>query len=118
MSRDSLARLGGAAYNADMSEFTQRVFEIASRIPYGRVVTYGQIAFALGSPRGARQVGWAMHKCPEGVPWHRVVNGKGMISLPSPENALQRALLEDEGVEFDQGRIDLDRYAWDIRHEE
>ena len=99
-----------------MSEFSQRVYQIVSRIPYGRVVSYGQVAFALGSPRSARQVGWAMHKCPEDVPWHRVVNGKGMISLPSPGSALQRALLEDEGVVFDNDRIDLDRYGWDIRY--
>jgi len=65
-----------------VSEFFQRVYEIAARIPRGKVVTYGQIAVALGDPRQARTVGWAMRSTPEwlDIPWHRVVNSSGGIS--------------------------------------
>ena len=98
-----------------MKSFNDLVFDIVAKIPYGRVVTYGQIARALESPRSARQVGWAMHRCPAGMPWHRVINGRGQVSLPDPAGALQRALLQDEGVCFDErGWVSLRRYAWDI----
>ena len=99
-----------------MSDFNQQVYGIVARIPPGCVVTYGQIALALGRPHGARQVGWAMHRCPQGLPWHRVINSQGRISLQGPGAALQRALLEDEGIAFCQGRIDLDTYTWDVKH--
>jgi len=105
-------------YNPAMKGFYQRVYEIVERIPRGRVATYGQIARALGQPRGARMVGWAMRTCPEELPWHRVLNGEGKSSLPSPGRELQRALLADEGVRFDQsGRVDLAQYSWDIERE-
>jgi len=93
----------------------ERVYELVALIPEGRVVTYGQIARRLGSPRSARAVGWAMHRCPEGLPWHRVVNSRGR---PSPgqgtrDVAYQRVLLEDEGIEFGpDGAIDLVAYGW------
>ena len=91
-----------------------RVFAVLARVPEGRVVTYGQIARALGMPHGARAVGWAMRHCPEGLPWHRVVNGQGRTSLQAEGAALQRALLEAEGVVYAlDGSIDLQRYGWD-----
>lgn len=95
--------------------FFQRVYKLVSRVPAGHVVTYGQIATALGYPKGARQVGWAMRVCPDDIPWHRVVNARGTLSTrPLPGGFhLQRALLEDEGIRFDHsGRIDLCIYRW------
>ena len=89
------------------------VYAMVRRIPEGQVATYGQIAFFLGWRHGARTVGWALRALKSGsnVPWHRVVNAQGKISLPDPER--QRALLEAEGVVFDdRGRIDLARFGW------
>jgi methylated-DNA-protein-cysteine methyltransferase related protein len=92
------------------------VYRIVRRIPRGRVMTYGQIAELLAHRLSARAVGWAMHACPEDVPWQRVVNASGgcstdrMTGLPC---GLQRALLEQEGVGFTpQGTVPLDRYRW------
>jgi len=86
------------------------------RIPRGRVMTYGQIATLLGSRLSPRAVGWAMHGCPRGVPWQRVVNASGGCSterMPDIPPGLQRALLQAEGVEFRKnGTLDLSRYRW------
>ena len=104
--------------------FDQDVFDLIRDIPKGRVMTYGGIARQICPPEGMdpfayqriapRWVGYALAKCPEDVPWHRVINYKGAISSRrglSPE--LQRHLLEAEGVEFNQkGRIDLAMYEW------
>jgi methylated-DNA-protein-cysteine methyltransferase-like protein len=83
-------------------------------IPPGRVSTYGRIAALIGRPRAARFVGYAMHRCPPGLPWHRVINAQGRISLPADSTAgiAQRRRLEAEGIVFIGARIDLDRYAW------
>lgn len=97
-----------------MPRFFERVYGLVRRIPPGSVATYGQIAVMLGSPRGARAVGWALRALPagSGVPWHRVLNARGQISLQPPHH--QRALLEEEGVPFEEdGRIDLARYGWE-----
>jgi methylated-DNA-protein-cysteine methyltransferase-like protein len=93
--------------------FFQRVYRMVERVPAGRVATYGQIAWLVGKPRGARTVGWALRALQpgSGVPWHRVVNARGGISVAARE--FQRALLEAEGVVFDErGRIDLDEFGW------
>lgn len=91
--------------------FFKRVYGIVRTIPRGKVLTYGQIAMLLGSPYMARQVGWAMHGCPKGLPWQRVVGAGGKIlvnSLSVGEGALlQRRLLEMEGVRFTGQRIDM-----------
>lgn len=93
-----------------------RIWRQVARIPRGRVATYGQIASLAGLGRNARQVGYALHALPEGVavPWQRVVNAAGRISLPHEDGRydLQRALLESEGVVFARGRIDLARFGW------
>ena len=96
------------------SSFFRQVYNIVRRIPRGKVATYGQIARALGSPRAARTVGWAMRDCPDAVPWHRVVNAHGEISLrPTTGYQEQRARLKEEGVRFDRaGKIDLNKYGW------
>ena len=94
--------------------FDDAVYALVRRVPPGRVVTYGQVAALLGAPRAARAVGQALHRCPPGVPWHRVVNRRGGISKrPNASSMLsQRLLLLREGVRFGQGRVDLARYGW------
>jgi methylated-DNA-protein-cysteine methyltransferase-like protein len=100
----------------DKSAVFERVYETLGQVPCGKVVTYGQIARHLGMPHGARVVGWALKQCPEGLPWHRVVNARGAVSprggtLGEP---YQRDLLEDEGVAFGaSGCVDLAVYGWD-----
>lgn len=96
------------------NSFYTRVYALVRRVPRGRVVTYGQIARALGAPRAARTVGWAMRVSPDHVPWHRVVNRRGEISLrPSTGYHEQRARLKAEGVRFDRaGRINLRLNNW------
>jgi methylated-DNA-protein-cysteine methyltransferase-like protein len=96
----------------------QKIYAIVQQIPYGQVATYGQVAELAGLPRRARLVGYALFRvAPEmDVPWHRVINAKGEISM-SPfregNDYLQRSLLEDEGVQFDQkGKVNLRRYLW------
>ena len=86
--------------------FFERVYEIVKSIPYGKVMTYGDIAMLLGQPRSARQVGWALHvnPSPETIPCYRVVNRYGQVSKAfafGGENR-QRQLLEQEGVIFDE----------------
>ena len=92
-------------------QFFKRVYAVVRTIPRGKVLTYGQIATLLGSPYMARQVGWAMHGCPKGLPWQRVVGAGGKIlvnSLSVGDGALlQRRLLELEGVRFAGQRIDM-----------
>ena len=95
----------------------KRIYALVRRVPAGRVVTYGQVAALAGAPRAARAVGQAMRVCPSGVPWHRVVNGRGTISRRGDGSGAlsQRLLLEGEGVRFVRGRIDLRRYRWPMK---
>lgn len=92
------------------------VYRLVRRIPKGRVMTYGQIAGLVANRLSPRAVGWAMHGCPEGVPWQRVVNASGGCStdrLPDVPQGLQQAMLEAEGVVFKENRtLDLKRYRW------
>jgi methylated-DNA-protein-cysteine methyltransferase-like protein len=92
----------------------RHVHALVRRVPKGCVVTYGQVAALVGAPRAARAVGQAMRVCPSGVPWYRVVNGRGTISRRGDGSGAlsQRLLLEGEGVRFVRGRIDLRRYGW------
>ncbi|MGC9396739.1 MAG: MGMT family protein [Anaerolineae bacterium] len=91
----------------------EQVYALVREIPRGTVASYGQIARWLGWPRGARTVGWALRALhTDDVPWHRVVNAQGRVSLRD-DDGLQRALLEAEGVVFDaRGRIDLKIFGW------
>jgi methylated-DNA-protein-cysteine methyltransferase related protein len=98
--------------------FAADVQRLVCRVPHGRVVSYGGVAALLGRPRAARAVGRVMQSLPDGsdVPWWRVINGRGEISIRGVLHGrqLQRALLEGEGVAFDaRGRIDWDRFGWD-----
>ncbi|HXJ82693.1 MAG TPA: MGMT family protein [Candidatus Methylomirabilis sp.] len=97
-----------------MTRFHRAVHRIVRQIPRGQVATYGQIAALLGWPRAARAVGYAMRHCPPGLPWHRVVNASGGISLRANVSGMltQRLLLEREGVPVRRGRVRLDRYRW------
>jgi methylated-DNA-protein-cysteine methyltransferase related protein len=95
----------------------QRIYAVVSRIPQGRVATYGQVASLAGLAGHARQVGYALHALPDetAVPWHRVVNASGGISLRSMPGGelVQRGLLEREGIRLDpRGRVPLARVRW------
>jgi len=96
----------------------ERIYAVIQKIPSGQVATYGQIAALVGIPGHARQVGYALSALAEGspVPWHRVVNARGEISLRSggsEADLRQRLRLEAEGVVFDkQGRIPLELFQW------
>lgn len=91
---------------------------VIRRIPKGWVATYGQVAAMAGLPRRARLVGTVLQQLDPAIkiPWHRVVNAKGEVSYSPSRNggdALQRRLLEKEGVEFDdKGRFNLERFRW------
>lgn len=106
--------------------FYEQVYAVVRRIPQGQVTSYGRIANMLGRPQAARAVGYALSALKErrpgegeDVPWQRVVNSQGRISLPNRENAAvrQAQLLRAEGVFVGADlRIDLDRYLWEGLH--
>jgi len=90
-----------------LKPFNQQVYDIVEQIPYGMVISYGGIAKLLGRPRAAREVGWAMRNCPEGLPWQRVVMADGNITGGGFAET-RRDLLESEGVVFlPDGRVDM-----------
>jgi methylated-DNA-protein-cysteine methyltransferase-like protein len=95
---------------------SQRIREVIKKIPRGRVATYGQIATMAGNPHAARQVVRVLHSSSrkEKLPWHRVINSKGRISLqPGFGYEEQKELLLKERVEFDDDdNIDLKRFLW------
>jgi methylated-DNA-protein-cysteine methyltransferase-like protein len=109
----------------DKNLFNLAVWEVVRRIPRGKVATYGQIARLVPVPEGVeestyrafgpRWVGGAMAGCPSGIPWQRVVNAQGKISVRKGSGQdRQRALLLEEGVLFGtNNRIDLKRFGWD-----
>jgi len=98
--------------------FDERVYAVVARIPPGRLATYGQIAELLGAWGCARQVGWALRRLPlpSTVPWHRVVNAAGRITMtPSREGSdwMQRTLLLAEGIPVAaDGSLPLARHRW------
>lgn len=96
-----------------------RIIAAIKRIPRGKVCTYGNVADVAGLPRRARLVGTVLRQTPasRGLPWFRVINASGRLSFPlgSDAYARQRKHLEDEGVDFVGGRVDLDRYGWPPR---
>ena len=108
----------------DPQGYKLKVWETVRKIPEGKVATYGQIAALVGPPSGMslqdyrafgpRWVGGAMAACPSDIPWQRVINAQGKISLPGASKVRQRDLLEEEGIEFDdRDRINLKIYQWD-----
>ncbi|WP_119071725.1 MGMT family protein [Aggregatilinea lenta] len=99
--------------------FNTRIYALVRAIPPGKVLNYGRVAELLGVSNGAREVGWAMSSLPASqrdVPWHRVVNAQGRVSIKgSPVAAAeQRRRLEAEGIVFDdKDRLDLKQHTWD-----
>jgi len=100
--------------------FYSKVYDAVRQIPRGRVATYQQVAIAVSTPRAAQAVGWALRALPTGsdVPWQRVINSRGMISIRNlrAPKSLQARLLREEGVvvSVEEGNyvVDLDEYLW------
>ena len=95
--------------------YQQIVYAIVRLIPPGLVASYGQVARIAGGGVSARMVGYALAALPQGsdIPWQRVINSQGKISLPGFGRAVQENLLREEGVQFGpEGRIDLERFGW------
>ncbi len=99
-----------------MSAFSERIYEVVKLIPCGRVMSYGQVARLAGNPRGARAVGFALHRNPQPgvIPCHRVVFRDGSLApgfaFGGPDE--QHRLLEAEGVGFtEDGRVDMEKFG-------
>lgn len=98
-----------------MQESSKRIIEVIRAIPKGQVLSYGEVGRRAGFGNGARMVARILHSSAEkrGLPWHRVINSQGKISLTGDACELQRALLESEGIEFGpDDKIDLAKYAF------
>lgn len=112
-----MTRSGRASGSGTGAGAYARIYAVVRRIPRGKVATYGQIAELAGLAGHARQVGYALHALPNAtaVPWHRVLNAAGAVSLRAAPGAelTQRQLLEQEGVGFDlRGRVRLGVVRW------
>ena len=95
-----------------MNPFYKQVYDIVEQIPYGKVISYGEIAKLLGRPRASREVGRAMRYCPEGLPWQRVVMADGSITGGSFAE-IRRSMLETEDVTFlPDGCVDMEVNRW------
>ncbi|CCO47230.1 putative Methylated DNA-protein cysteine methyltransferase [Vibrio nigripulchritudo SOn1] len=98
-----------------MDQFLSQIFAVIHQIPYGKVSTYGQVAQLAGYPGYARHVGKALGNLPKGskLPWHRVINSKGEISLKGTAYDRQKGKLEDEGIVVNlAGKVRLKEYQW------
>jgi len=101
------------------TDFTQDIIKIIKSVPSGKVLTYGLVAKLAGNPRGAREVSRVLHSLTRkfDLPWHRIINSKGVISIKFEGRDQQRMLLEREGVEFSTNqKIDLKKYIWKIKY--
>lgn len=101
--------------NMNETPFFIKVYDIVSKIPKGKVATYGQIALLAGSPYASRMVGYAMSRAPEHLPCHRVVNREGRLAPGHVFGGqdLQRSMLEQEGITFlPNGCIDIKKHLW------
>ena len=100
------------------NHFYEKVYLTVSKIPYGKVATYGQIADLIYAYGSARQVGWALRrlKLPSNIPWHRVINSNGLISMSFSRNGtdwIQKELLVNEGIKFNSNmKINTKKYLW------
>ncbi len=95
--------------------FYERVYAVVRQIPYGKVTSYGAIAKAIGAPKSARMVGYALKNSPEGVPAHRVLNRKGILTGKHhfPGKNLMQQLLENEGlVVIDNQVQEFKKHFW------
>lgn len=97
-----------------MTPFTEEVIKIIQQIPKGKVMTYGQIASCAGNPWGARQISRILNSMSRShhLPWHRVINSKGEISLQGEGKLMQMELLADEGIVLIDGKVDLSIYMY------
>lgn len=97
-----------------MTEFTESVLDIIKAIPSGKVMTYGQIAAYADHPRGARQVSRILHSMSmkHNLPWWRVINSKGSISLTGESGYIQGELLSQEGINVINKKIDLKKHLY------
>ena len=107
---------GPFAKSSDFENWVKAVWQVVGGIPRGHVLTYGEVARLAGMSRAARRVSMAMRRAPRGLqlPWHRVINAQGRISFPPDSSGHQRQkeLLEQEGVVFLNGKIDLERFGY------
>jgi len=107
---------GPFAKSSDFDNWVKAVWHVVKGIPRGHVLTYGEVARLAGMSRAARRVSQAMRRAPRrmNLPWHRVINAQGKISIPqdSPSHQRQKELLEREGVVFLNGKIDLERFGY------
>ena len=107
---------GPFSTTSDFNSWVKTVWQVVQGIPRGHVLTYGEVARLAGMSRAARRVSQAMRRAPRGMtlPWHRVVNAQGKISFPADSAGFQQQknLLEEEGVVFIKGKIDLNRYGY------
>lgn len=96
----------------------ESVWSAVNRIPLGRVSTYGTVARIAGFPRHARIVGNALRSVPEGmdIPWHRVINSRGMMSLSGQSRMQQISLLREEGVDVKRNTVNLKKFGWPDSH--
>ncbi len=97
----------------------ERIYEVVRKIPCGKVATYGQVALLAGNPHWSQVVGYALHSNPDpdSIPCFRVVNRFGELSSAFAFGGInrQQELLEAEGIEVKDGKVDLSRYLWDGR---
>jgi methylated-DNA-protein-cysteine methyltransferase-like protein len=101
-----------------LNPFSSKVVEIIQSIPAGKVASYGQIAAIAGNHRGARQVSRILHSCTKkyDLPWHRVINSQGKISLNNHAFEIQFELLKSEGIEFGlSNKIDMQKFGFNIK---
>ena len=100
----------------------EKIYAVVRRIPVGKVASYGQVAELAGLPRAARLVGNVMSKLPAGsdVPWHRVLNSKGEISIDpdAPAASEQRARLLEEGVRMTRRGVNMRESRWQVTLDE
>lgn len=115
------------AFMTQKPNFYEQVYAVVRRIPRGRVTSYGRIAQMLGRPRAARAVGYALNALKDkssdpayaGIPWQRVINSQGRISIVNRENSAnqQAELLREEGIVVDDNlRVNLEIYLWEGLH--
>jgi methylated-DNA-protein-cysteine methyltransferase-like protein len=102
--------------SSDFDQWVKSVWQVVQGIPRGHVLTYGEVARLAGMSRAARRVSMAMRRAPREMelPWHRVINSQGKISFPEDSAGFmeQKELLEEEGVVFLNGKIDLNRFGY------
>lgn len=97
-------------------DWYRSVWKVVSEIPAGHVLTYGEVARLAGLPKAARRVSQALRRAPRrmALPWHRVINAQGKISFPENSSGWRRQkdMLEEEGVVFLNGKVNLDQFGY------